>query len=206
MKKISETGGKGSSWDYCKAFQIQRCAGYLLAALAKGCGEAAYHSPTRICVSKQLTSSLMASKIYLGCYFFLLFFFFYFFYIYCLLRFLQSYCGSTYWFSFSYFARSDFDTAKYALIPKVQTQWSSNPTLKALSGHCKCSSLVNTVACWFTKCTKLLLFPMVSHSNNILASKWCNPRVLTWIVLVYLTCENVCNLTAKMYSLRKEKC
>lgn len=188
MKKISEAGGKGSSWDYCKAFQIQRCAACLLAALATGCGEATYHSPTRISVSKQLTSSLMASKTYLGCYFFLFFIFLSFLLyllsseIFVVIPWLRAaHTG----FPFLYFVRSDLDTAKYVLIPKVQTQQGSNTSLKALSGHCKCSSLVNTVACCCNKCTNPLLFPRVRHSSNIVVSKRCNPRALSWIVLVY---------------------
>lgn len=188
MEKISETGGQGSSWDYCKAFQIQSCVGYLLATLATGCGEAAYHSPTRICVSKQLTSSLMASETYLGCYFFLLIFFLLFlFYLFSSETFvvIPWLSAAHIVFSFLYFTRSDLDTAKYVLITKVQTQQSSNISLKALSGHCKCSSLVNTVACCCTKYTKRLLFPEVRHNNIIVVSNLCNPRVTTQIVLVY---------------------
>lgn len=177
IEKISEAGGKGSSWDYCKAFQIERCAGYLLTALATGCGEAAYHCPTRISVSKQLTSSLMASKTYLGCYFFLFYFFFLLFLFYLLSSeifvVIPWLTAAHTVFSFSYFARSNLDTAKYILIPKVQTQQSSNTSLKALSGHC--GSPVNTLACCCTKCTKTLLFPRARHSNNIVVSKLCNP-------------------------------
>lgn len=129
MEKISETGGEGSSWDYCKAFQIQRCVWCLLAALAIGCREAAYHSPMRMCVSKQLTSILMASKAYLRHYFFLLFFFFLSYSeIFAVIPQLSA---AQIVFSFSQFTQSDLDTAKYVLISKVQTQQNSNISLKA---------------------------------------------------------------------------
>lgn len=151
----------------------------------------------------------MASKTYLGCYFFLFFIFLSFLLyllsseIFVVIPWLRAaHTG----FPFLYFVRSDLDTAKYVLIPKVQTQQGSNTSLKALSGHCKCSSLVNTVACCCNKCTNPLLFPRVRHSSNIVVSKRCNPRALSWIVLVYWARENVCNLEANMCSLRKQKC
>lgn len=151
----------------------------------------------------------MASETYLGCYFFLLIFFLLFlFYLFSSETFvvIPWLSAAHTVFSFLYFTRSDLDTAKYVLITKVQTQQSSNISLKALSGHCKCSSLVNTVACCCTKYTKRPLFPEVRHNNIIVVSKLCNPRVTTSIVLVYWTRENVCNLEAKMYGLRKQKC